>query len=447
MPIPKPNPSENYDVYMSRCISKIVDEYDHDQATAICNSQWANKEMTKMKEESFVLKPNKNENRGKYLSRCSSNSKIKEQFPNMKERLGACLNAFNAYYRYWSKLDEFAVYELPTESCMAENRARGFDYKKSYALCMKKQEDGELLVEPVEFEETNIGDCIKKRMDNDSSLTEDEARKRCSASVVNQPVGGTNPQVVTMGSDDTSIDFDDTLDTDRGFELAKKLMEQGAILHILTRRQEKDSKPVLEIANKLGIPSDRVHFTNGKLKWEMIKRLGIMKHIDNNEDEIKAIKENLPDVEAIKFYDISYAEDKGLEDACWPGYEAIGLKDNGDPNCVPIKMTEDDFADSISDYPEGVKNAAKKAVDYAEKNGWGSCGTQVGKTRASQLANGEPISVDTIKRMYSYLSRHKSDLQSSKDYESGCGKLMYDSWGGEPALTWSERKLKELEGK
>jgi hypothetical protein len=24
---------------------------------------------------------------------------------------------------------------------------------------------------------------------------------------------------------------------------------------------------------------------------------------------------------------------------------------------------------------------------------------------------------------------------------------MYDSWGGEPALTWSERKLRELEGK
>jgi hypothetical protein len=138
-------------------------------------------------------------------------------------------------------------------------------------------------------------------------------------------------------------------------------------------------------------------------------------------------------------------EDKGLEDACWEGYEPIGLKPNGDPNCVPIKMTEDDFADTVSDYPEGVKNAAKRAVDYAEKNGWGSCGTAVGKTRASQLAKGENISVDTIKRMYSYLSRHKSDLTSSKTYDDGCGKLMYDSWGGEPALKWAERKLQQLE--
>jgi hypothetical protein len=138
-------------------------------------------------------------------------------------------------------------------------------------------------------------------------------------------------------------------------------------------------------------------------------------------------------------------EEKGLEDACWPGYEAIGLKDNGDPNCVPVKMTENDFADTISDYPEGVKNAAKRAVDYAEENGWGSCGTQVGKTRASQLAKGEPISIDTIKRMYSYLSRHKSDLTSSKSYEDGCGKLMYDSWGGEPALKWAERKIESIQ--
>ena len=138
----------------------------------------------------------------------------------------------------------------------------------------------------------------------------------------------------------------------------------------------------------------------------------------------------------------------GLEDACWEGYEPIGTKivDGKEvPNCVPIKMTEDDFADVISDYPEGVKSAAKKAVDFAKKNGWGSCGTGVGKQRASQLAKGENISVDTLKRMYSYLSRHKNDLSSSKSYSDGCGKLMYDAWGGEAGLKWAERKLKQLE--
>ena len=34
------------------------------------------------------------------------------------------------------------------------------------------------------------------------------------------------------------------------------------------------------------------------------------------------------------------AEEGGLEDACWPGYEAIGTKELDGrtvPNCVPVK--------------------------------------------------------------------------------------------------------------
>lgn len=100
--------------------------------------------------------------------------------------------------------------------------------------------------------------------------------------------------------------------------------------------------------------------------------------------------------------------------------------------------------DSYNDYPDAVSNNAKRALDWVEKNGWGSCGTEVGKIRANQLAKKEPISVDTIKRMYSYLSRHEVDLESSTSYSEGCGKLMYDSWGGKAALGWAHNKLKKL---
>ena len=103
------------------------------------------------------------------------------------------------------------------------------------------------------------------------------------------------------------------------------------------------------------------------------------------------------------------------------------------------------FADSYSDYPDSVKNNAKAVLKYAEENGWGSCGTEVGKIRANQLANGEPISLETIKRMYSYLSRHEADLESSKGYGDGCGKLMYDAWGGKSALSWAESKIRQVE--
>jgi hypothetical protein len=125
---------------------------------------------------------------------------------------------------------------------------------------------------------------------------------------------------------------------------------------------------------------------------------------------------------------------------CWEGYEPIGLNDDGSPRCVPIKEN----MESVSDYPDSVKNNAKAVLKYVDENGWGSCGTEVGKIRANQLAKGEPISIDTVKRMYSYLSRHEVDLESSKGYGDGCGKLMYDSWGGKSALSWAESKLKNF---
>jgi len=100
---------------------------------------------------------------------------------------------------------------------------------------------------------------------------------------------------------------------------------------------------------------------------------------------------------------------------------------------------------TYSDYPEAVKNNARRVLKYVDEYGWGPCGTPVGKQRANQLANGEPVSVDTIKRMFSYLSRHEVDLQTSSSYEDGCGRLMYDAWGGKEALVWSRKKIKELE--
>ena len=117
---------------------------------------------------------------------------------------------------------------------------------------------------------------------------------------------------------------------------------------------------------------------------------------------------------------------------------------------VEVKVDEfsskkkDIFAESISDYPQGVKSNAQKVLDFVEKNGWGSCGTAVGKQRANQLAKGEPISIETVQRMANYLTRHAKDLESSTTYNDGCGKLMYDAWGGKAGLRWAKSKLKEL---
>ena len=98
--------------------------------------------------------------------------------------------------------------------------------------------------------------------------------------------------------------------------------------------------------------------------------------------------------------------------------------------------------DSYTDYPEAAVINAKRALNYAEKNGWGSCGTLVGKARANQLANKEPISRDTIARMASF-KRH----QQNKDvpYGEGCGGLMWDAWGGTVGIEWAIRKLEQID--
>lgn len=99
---------------------------------------------------------------------------------------------------------------------------------------------------------------------------------------------------------------------------------------------------------------------------------------------------------------------------------------------------------TYNDYPDGVVSNAKRVLEYVDKNGWGSCGTAVGKRRASQLASKASLTVSTIKRMHSFLARHESDLKSSKSYSDGCGKLMYDAWGGKAGFRWAKSKLKEL---
>ena len=97
--------------------------------------------------------------------------------------------------------------------------------------------------------------------------------------------------------------------------------------------------------------------------------------------------------------------------------------------------------ESFADYPDAVKNNAKRGIELNEKNN-NKCATQTGKVRAQQLANGEAVSEETISRMYSYLSRAKTYYDDADTND--CGNISYLLWGGLAALRWSESKLKEL---
>jgi uncharacterized protein YuzE len=98
--------------------------------------------------------------------------------------------------------------------------------------------------------------------------------------------------------------------------------------------------------------------------------------------------------------------------------------------------------ESYADYPDAVSNNAKRGIELNEKVN-NKCATQVGKVRATQLAKKEPITVETIKRMFSYLSR-AGEYYDESDNEA-CGTISYLLWGGKAGLRWAGSKLRELD--
>lgn len=95
----------------------------------------------------------------------------------------------------------------------------------------------------------------------------------------------------------------------------------------------------------------------------------------------------------------------------------------------------------FNDYPEAVSNNAKRGIELNEKNG-NKCATRVGRIRATTLANRDTVSLQVIKRMYSYLSR--AEVYYNENDTSACGTISFLLWGGKAGLRWSESKLKEL---
>lgn len=95
----------------------------------------------------------------------------------------------------------------------------------------------------------------------------------------------------------------------------------------------------------------------------------------------------------------------------------------------------------------GMQSAARRALKLKEEGKANGAGTSVGWTRARQLANGEALSLSTVKRMFSFFSRHEVD-KKGKDWDNAenpsNGKIMWLAWGGDAGFSWS-RKIVERE--
>lgn len=96
---------------------------------------------------------------------------------------------------------------------------------------------------------------------------------------------------------------------------------------------------------------------------------------------------------------------------------------------------------------DGMKSAARRALEWKKEGKRG--GTGIGLARANQIVNGVNLSDSTVKRMYSFFSRHEVDKRAT-GFSSGeegfpsPGRVAWDLWGGDAGFSWSRKKVASM---
>ena len=125
---------------------------------------------------------------------------------------------------------------------------------------------------------------------------------------------------------------------------------------------------------------------------------------------------------------------------------------------VPEELIEnedsdiDDIIKAISDInttpTDSMVLEAKKGIAWRKEFNRG--GTRIGATRASQIIAKEKLSPSTVRRMFSFFSRHESDKAAEgfrvgeKGYPSN-GRIAWALWGGDAGFSWSTKVRNQLE--
>ena len=125
---------------------------------------------------------------------------------------------------------------------------------------------------------------------------------------------------------------------------------------------------------------------------------------------------------------------------------------------IPEELVEDEDGDfdeimkAISDInttpTDSMVSEAKKGIAWRKEFNRG--GTRIGATRASQIVAKETLSPSTVRRMFSFFSRHESDKAAQgfrvgeKGYPSN-GRIAWALWGGDAGFSWSTKVRNQLE--
>lgn len=113
------------------------------------------------------------------------------------------------------------------------------------------------------------------------------------------------------------------------------------------------------------------------------------------------------------------------------------------------KSTRDSFTP-----PAEVRRAAREGLRLRQLHGRGGLDTREagelgigsGVQRAADLASGDGVSLETLKKMRGFFSRHEQHKDSRhSDGTPGAGAIAWLLWGGDAGRAWVNQTLNDLE--
>lgn len=115
---------------------------------------------------------------------------------------------------------------------------------------------------------------------------------------------------------------------------------------------------------------------------------------------------------------------------------------------IEFLLQEEKALSDINTVPtDGMVTEAKRGLAWRKEHNRG--GTAVGVARANSIIAKENLSISTIKRMYSFFSRHEVDKraegfrQGEEGYPSA-GRIAWALWGGDAGFSWSKKKRQQI---
>ena len=153
-------------------------------------------------------------------------------------------------------------------------------------------------------------------------------------------------------------------------------------------------------------------------------------------------------------YENKYVPGKMLDSG--PHFVSVRYDNNKDLKKISKELNMDlkesvlNEEDTWNDYPVAAKKNAQKAIDWKEEHGRDEvdAGTPVGWARAHQLAKGENLSTDTVKRMSAF-NRHRKNSSIKPELKEtpwkDRGYVAWLIWGGDEGVDWAIEKSKEID--